>query len=61
METLKRIKKTMAKQHPLLKLDLPLYSMEEVNRVMDACKALDYTGQQLLEQALSEFLDNHKL
>lgn len=35
--------------------------MDEVERVMDACKALDYTGQQLLEQALAEFLDNHNL
>ena len=51
----------MAKKTALLKLDLPLYEMNEVDRVMAACKALDYTGQQLLEQALAEFLDNHEL
>ena len=51
----------MAKKTALLKLDLPLYEMNEVERVMAACKALDYTGQQLLEQALAEFLDNHEL
>lgn len=45
----------------LLKLDLPLYEMKEVERVMNACKVLDYTGKQLLEQALAEFLDNHGL
>lgn len=45
----------------LLKLELPLYSMEEVMRIMDICKNLDCTGQQLLEQALAEFIDNHKL
>ena len=52
---------TMAKKTALLKLDLPLYEMNEVERVMDACKALDYTGQQLLKQALAEFLENHAL
>ena len=45
----------------LLKLELPLYEMQEVERVMSACKALDLTGKQLLERALAEFLDNHKL
>ena len=45
----------------LLKLDLPLYEMAEVERVMNACKVLDYTGKQLLEQALAEFLDTHEL
>ena len=45
----------------LLKLELPLYEMKEVERVMNACKVLDYTGKQLLEQALAEFLDNHNL
>lgn len=45
----------------LLKLELPLYEMKEVERVMSACKVLDLTGQQLLEQSLAEFLDNHEL
>lgn len=46
---------------PIIKLDLPLYEMNEVERVFNACKVLEYTGQQLLEQALAEFLDNHNL
>lgn len=45
----------------LLKLELPLYYEKEVERVMSACKQLDLTGKQLLEQALAEFLDNHGL
>ena len=46
----------MAKKTALLKLDLPLYEMKEVERVMAACKALDCTGQQLLEHALMSLL-----
>jgi len=46
---------------PIVKFDLPLYEMSEVERVINACKVLDFTGQQLLEQALAEFLDNHNL
>ena len=45
----------------LVKLELPLYEMKEVARVISACNVLDLTGQQLLEQALAEFLDNHGL
>ena len=51
----------MAKKTPILKLDLPLYDMREVESVMHACKVLDCTGQQLLEKALAEFIDNHNL
>ena len=46
---------------PIIKIELPLYVIDEVERVMNACKVLDLTGQQLLEQAVAEFLDNHKL
>lgn len=46
---------------PIIKIDLPLYEMNEVERVINACKVLDYTGKELLEHAVAEFLDNHNL
>ena len=46
---------------PIIKLELPLYDMKEVERVMNACKQKDYTGKELLEQALSEYLDREGL
>jgi hypothetical protein len=46
---------------PIVKLELPLYETREVESVMHACRVLDCTFQQLLEQALAEYMDNHNL
>jgi hypothetical protein len=50
----------MAKKQPLMTLSLPLYEMEDVQRMMNAIKALDLGGgTDLLEKAVEEYLSNH--
>lgn len=49
----------MANQKPLIKLDLPVYTLEEVDRILVACKSLDCSGSELLKIALDIYLAEH--
>lgn len=49
----------MAKQKPIIKIDYPIYEMKDLERFMAACKAYNYTGEQLLKIALDIFLKEH--
>lgn len=49
----------MAKRIPLIKLQLPIYEMDELNRILDAARSLDTDGTELLRIALNEYMHNH--
>lgn len=49
----------MAKQKPLIKIDYPIYKMQDWERFMAACRALDCTGEELLKFALDIYLSEH--
>ena len=51
----------MAKQKPIVTLQYPVYSMEEVDRLYNAAEKEDCTWSELIKRALGEYLTNHNL
>ena len=46
----------MAQNKPLIKVIYPVYTQKELNRILDASRKLDLTGEDLIREALSEYL-----